>query len=247
MSLPTEPNRSIPSALRNGDSGWPVFGLQRGLTVIGYRLEPDGAFGAKTESSVATFQSDQKLVADGVAGAKTQGRMVAMLDAATHAAHRRLPVGLLRGFSESEGGNNLGAVNWNVSGGVDCGVVQVRCYGPPFDQQAMKGAYDPAAAMNRVAVSFISQEEAFALLSAAARRGVHFTQRCAALNWNWPWAARQYATAGSLGASAGKPATWAAGIRFPDGAPIKTYAEWAEFYAMGGIHGEGRVTRYVAW
>src|SRR5262245_22859554 len=143
MALPSSPNRTIPNSLRRGDSGWPVFALQSGIDTLGYDCDADGAFGPKTDDKVRQFQKNQKLVVDGIAGNATQKRIVILIDAKTHDRHKDLPTGILRGFSESEGGNNLGAVNWQIAGGVDCGVVQIRCYGPAFKVSEMTVAYDP--------------------------------------------------------------------------------------------------------
>jgi Putative peptidoglycan binding domain len=240
MSLPTEPNRSTPSSLRRGDTGWPVYALQRGLAI-----GADGIFGPATESAVETYQAHAGLTADGVAGAKTQAALVRALDTATHAAHPSLPAGLLRGFADTESGANLGAVNWSIAGGVDCGVVQIRVYGPPYDVGAMKSAYAPAGALDKVAADFLTRTDTYRAMAYAARHPAEFAQRCAALAWNWPFAAEQYAKFGGL-PDPNKVASWVPdGIKFPDGAFVVTWRDWAQFYAMGGPHGEGRVTRYV--
>jgi hypothetical protein len=250
MTLPQTPNRQTPSSLTKGDEGWPVYGLQAGLEAVGYALFWDGDFGAATDAVVRDFQYDFKLGVDGVAGTKTQAKMVALIDRATHKRHDELPEGLLRGFADSEGGNNIGAVNWNIKGGVDCGVVQIRCYGPPFKIADMHTAYNPRVAMERVAVTFIGRAESYRTMDYASTRKLEFAQRCAALSWNWPAAAEQYAKNGRL-SSPTKDATWAViqgrRVKFPDGAPVMTYKDWAEFYAMGSKHGEGRVTRFVNW
>jgi hypothetical protein len=250
MTLPLTPNKTTPSSLRKGDQGWPVYGLQSGLDALGYNLTFDGDFGVRTDQAVRNFQLKQKLQPDGIAGQATQTRIITLLDAKTHNKHKQLPAGLLRGFSESEGGNNVGAVNWHVSGGVDCGVVQVRCYGPPYKANEMYVAYDPLKSMERVAVTFLGKVSSFRGMSYAKKQPLEFAQRCAALYWNWPYAADQYARYGKL-PNPNKNATWAVvngkRIKFPDGAPVMTYKDWAEFYAMSGKHGEGRVTRYVRW
>jgi hypothetical protein len=249
MSLPGSPNRTTPSSLRKGDDGWPVFALQGGLEANGYSLVADGDFGPKTDSAVRRFQEKQNLVVDGIAGPATQGRTIILIDARTHDKHKNLPTGILRGFAEAEGGNNLGAVNWQIAGGVDCGIVQVRCYGPPYQASAMRVAYDPATAMEKVATTFIGRVASFRTMPYAKKQAMEFAQRCAALAWNWPYAAEQYAKNGKL-PSPNKDASWAVAggkrIRFPDGAPVMTWKDWAEFYALGGKHGEGRVTRF-AW
>ena len=165
-----------------------------------------------------------------------------------HGRHPQLPSGVLRGFALSESGNSLGATNWNVPGGVDCGVVQIRCAGPPFFEGTMRIAYDPTIAMDQVAVAFLGRTHRFSQFSYASQRPKEWAMRCAALAWNWPWAAEQFATKGKL-PNPSLDATWAVvggqRIKFPDGAPVMTYDDWARFYALGGKHGEGRVTRFV--
>jgi len=224
------------------------------LAAQGYVVSPDGAFGPQTDGAVRDFQKDNFLTADGIAGQKTQMRLIQLIDVRTHTKHDELPVGLLRGFSETEGGNNVGAVNWNVSGGVDCGVMQVRVYGPPYDAHDMRGAYDPDVAMERIASGFVKQAELFRGMAYARTQRFEFAQRCAGLAWNWPYAAEQYAKNGGLPLP-NRDATWAVyvengvkkRVKFPDGAPVQTWKDWAQFYAMGGMHGEGRVMRYVKW
>jgi hypothetical protein len=249
MSLPTSPNRTTPQSLRQGDQGWPVFALQCGLDELGYDCDADGIFGPATYRMVQAFQRKiQTLTIDGIAGSATQTQIVRLIDISVHEKHPQLPYGLLRGFALSESGNSLGATNWNVSGGVDCGVVQIRCAGPPFYEGSMRIAYDPTIAMDQVAVAFLGRTSRFSQLVYARQLPIEWAMRCAALAWNWPWAAEQFASRGKL-PNPSLDATWAVvgghRVKFPDGAPVMTYDDWARFYALGGEHGEGRVTRFV--
>lgn len=246
MSLPSEPNKTTPPQLVKGDEGWPVYGLQTGLDALGYSLAFDGDFGPATDDAVRKFQKDNYLGSDGVAGHNTQARIISLLDVKTHLRHPKLPAGLLRGFAETESGNNLGAVNWSVSGGVDCGIVQVRCYGPPYVMDELRSAYNPYVSFERIAVTFQGRVMSLRGMPYASKQSLHFAQRCAALAWNWPYAAEQYAMHGRL-PNPTKQAEWAKGIKFPDGIAVKTWRDWAQFYALGGPHGEGKVTRYVKW
>jgi len=231
MTLPLAPNRTIPSSLRKGDEGWPVYGLQTGLDALNYNLTFDGDFGVRTDQAVRNFQTKQKLHVDGIAGQATQLRIISLLDVKTHNKHLQLPIGLLRGFSAAEGGNNVGAVNWHVSGGVDCGVVQIRCYGPPYKSSELYVAYDPLKAMDRVAVTFLGKVASFRGMSYAKQQPLEFAQRCAALSWNWPYAAQQYHDTGTIPNPTGV-ASWA-----PTSLPPadRTRAGWCRFYvkAMG--------------
>jgi len=251
MTLPVTPNKTIPSSLRKGDSGWPVYALQAGLTACGFDCGGnDGAFGPKTDTQTRLFQKANNLVVDGIAGNATQKRISILIDAKTHNRHKDLPTGLLRGFAETEGGNNLGAVNWHIEGGVDCGIVQIRVYGPPYATQHMQNAYNPAVAMEKVATTFKGRVASMRTMAYAKKQPMEYSIRCAALAWNWPYAAEQYAKNGKL-PNPNNDCTWAVigntRVKFPDGQPVKTWKDWAEFYALGGKHGEGRVTRFVDW
>ena len=251
--LPASPNRVIPSSLRRGDSGWPTFALQSALrteTEIG--LVADGAFGPATESAVRTWQRAHGLVVDGIAGIKTQRSLVESVAAGVHILG--VPDGHARGLMDGESGFYVGAVNWSVPGGVDCGVMQRRVY-TPYAPSALKAAYAPLSAirtsmldMQTRALDFLESVEAYhertgRPLVADTKRG-EYAWRLAALAHNWPWAADQLSKGGMV--STTKLATWApASARFPDGAPVRTQREWCEFYALGGVHGEGRMTKYV--
>ena len=60
--------------LRKGSKGASVLQLQTMLLKLGYDLGPcgiDGDFGKATEAAVRSFQSDHRLVVDGICGAKT--------------------------------------------------------------------------------------------------------------------------------------------------------------------------------
>lgn len=248
MSLPTSPNQKTPVSIKSGDKGWAVFALQRGLDILNYNCVADGTFGPMTEQTVKEFQAMRQLSKDGIAGPATQGEIIKLIDVLTHTKYPRLPTGLIRGFATTESGNNLGAVNWNIPGGVDCGVMQVRCFGPPYDGEILQLAYDPSRAMSLTGKTFIDRIEFYTKLPFASKNSLEWTMRCAALAWNWPWAAEQFASRGVL-PDPSRNATWAVingqRIKFPDGAPVVTYDDWARFYALGGPHGEGRVTRYV--
>lgn len=251
--LPESPNRAIPASLRRGDSGWPVLALQSALlteTEVGIRV--DGDFGPATEGVVRTWQRANGLVVDGIAGIKTQRSLVESVAEGIHIPG--VPPGLARGLMEGESGFYLGAVNWTVPGGVDCGVMQRRVY-TPFSPSRLQAAYKPFQAirtsmleMQARANVFLDTIEAYHVrtgvaLVSEAKRG-EYAWRLATLAHNWPWAAQQLAQGAMV--STTKLATWApASARFPDGAPVRTQREWCEFYALGGRHGEGRMTKYV--
>jgi Putative peptidoglycan-binding domain-containing protein len=72
VELPVNPLSASKPILRQGDKGGAVAELQSELAQLGYPTGAiDGVFGDKTEAAVKKFQTDNKLVADGVVGPKT--------------------------------------------------------------------------------------------------------------------------------------------------------------------------------
>ncbi len=61
--------------LIRGSVGPLVHKLQEDLTALGYVVEPDGVYGAKTEEQVRSFQDMYGLEVDGKAGADTQAKI----------------------------------------------------------------------------------------------------------------------------------------------------------------------------
>ena len=184
----------------------------------------------------------------------TQAQIVELLDQRAHALRAEVPGGLMRGLAQGEGGNLLGAVNpYTPPGGVkgvDCGVMQYRCYGPPFDMGALSLAFDPMTAMLRAADDFLGRVEIFYDQPGVRARAdrEEFAKRLAVLSHNWPAGAYNLADDGKLSDPNGLAAWVHPATRFPDGAPVRTRIEWCQFYALGGPHGEGAITRYVrAW
>ncbi|SFQ27161.1 peptidoglycan-binding protein [Salibacterium halotolerans] len=69
------------SMLRYEDSGEEVTGLQERLRDLDYmKMEPSGVFSGVTEKAVKSFQKEQGLVVDGIAGPRTQEKMDEMLE-----------------------------------------------------------------------------------------------------------------------------------------------------------------------
>lgn len=244
MILPSAPNQATDPTIKKGDVGWPVYALQRALVAIGLPTTADGDFGTKTEAKVKAAQERLNLEADGIAGPKTQTALC--IEIAAGAARHGLPSGLARSLIEGESGYFLGAVNWSVKGGVDCGAVQRRVTGPPYSPQIMMDAYDPKVALDWALQTLDRRAEGFYDRVAVRRRSdrLEYSIRLGLLAHNWPWAAEELAAGRTL--SDTKEATWVPrGVEFPDGTRVVSYRDWAEFYAMGGRHGEARMTKYV--
>lgn len=255
--LPSIPPAKTAVTIDSTVTGWPVYAVQAALNGLRVALAPrgaswgaleeDGAFGVKTTDALKRFQTWAKIAADGRAGPTTQMTMCKLLDERVHALRSTVPQGLVRGLAEGEGGNYIAAVNHAVAGGVDCGIMQFRCYGPPFDKAPMQMAFDPLSAMLAAADSFSARAEFFAGQPGVKGRrdAIEFAKRLAVLAHNWPAGAADIARDGVL-TRPGDPATWvASGTRFPDGHMVTTRIDWCEFYSLGGAHGEGRMTRYV--
>jgi peptidoglycan hydrolase-like protein with peptidoglycan-binding domain len=231
MSLFTDPPRTTKATFKRGDVHLGVWSIQRLLNIVySAELTEDGWFGSGTEFRVKQYQADTGAVSDGIVGPQTQERMVrSCIVRAPHG--KELPKGLLEGIVAGESGGYIMAVNSSVPGGLDLGFTQRRVYGPPFDSAAVASAADPVAS---VAASVDALYQRYLQYSAkpAHAKGREYTWRLAALAHNWPWAASELANNHTLSTS--KIATWAPqSLKFPDGAPVKTYADWAAFYAMG--------------
>ena len=62
---------STTTKLQSGDKGSAVKAMQQALKDLGYSVSADGSYGAQTLQAVMTFQKQNGLSADGVAGTKT--------------------------------------------------------------------------------------------------------------------------------------------------------------------------------
>lgn len=227
----TPPSRSEAVAtLREGSHGWPVYALQSALNdAAGATLTTDGVFGGRTTTALVAAQRSSELPADGVCGPRTWR---ALADRVCRRVDRDIggvPDGLARRFARGEGGDYGSAVNWSVAGGVDCGLFQLRCYGPPYVNAALVVAFAPV----RAGLC------AMRVLADRAARFAHPHVGCpfaplelAVLAHNFPWAADQYYRYGHL-PEPSKPAPWVP-ASLP--ASARTYEGWCFFYvhAMTG-------------
>jgi hypothetical protein len=251
------PNASTPASLRIGAQGWPVYGLQAGLASRGAPIVPDGDFGPITQRETLAFQKRRSLTADGIAGPATQMALALQVAASIDAESlpKLVPWGLAASLIEGESGYALGAVNWSVPGGVDCGLVQLRVY-EPYERGPLVQAYSPFRAITAALADISTRAANYLTRAAVAGRNDagEYAVRLAVLAHNWPWAAEELAAGRAL--STTKEATWVKVVRdgqvfrprFPDGIEVFSYRDWAEFYALGGKHGAARMTKYVlAW
>ena len=67
----TSPNE----ILKKGSVGTAVINLQKSLITLGYSIEADGDFGAKTEAAVKDFQKKYNLEVDGIVGQQTRNKI----------------------------------------------------------------------------------------------------------------------------------------------------------------------------
>jgi hypothetical protein len=264
VSLPSYPPSYQSPVIDKGDQGWPVYAVQYALNWLTKSgLVKDGDFGAGTEKAAKAFQSAHGLTPDGIVGPATQAKMVTLGCTKAEEGIANAPAGLMRGMALAEGGLRVAPINAAIKGGVDCGPVQFRCYGPPYDMTAMEEAFSLRSI--RIALvgddehpGFIPRRDGFLSKAWVAKQTDKYAAagKVAALAHNWPsqGGADYYALYGHVynptGACSWLPRDKNGDlyIRFPDGVLVQTRQDWAEFYAIGGKHGPGMVTRYVtAW
>jgi N-acetyl-anhydromuramyl-L-alanine amidase AmpD len=64
-----------------------ISGLQQALKMLGYRIAIDGDYGPETRHTVMSFQMDAGIVADGVAGAQTEAKLLTELSNRSRSAN----------------------------------------------------------------------------------------------------------------------------------------------------------------
>lgn len=251
MTLPTAPPRYaswselLAPIKRDEKNSWRVFALQSALVSVGRTLVVDGDFGDRTFTAVKGFQSNNDLVADGIAGPATQ---VALIDKVSHVVHDTfddLPDGLLRGYAEAEGANILAATNWFTpiggAAGVDCGPVQWRQYGPPFRMEGMKAAFDCKQSFLYASDILFDRQIEYQQRRPSLKQPMLL--RLALLAHNAPFLAEQVVRNGKL-STPNALATWTiipeADRSKYGGRTSYTHAEWMQVYP-------DRLMKYATW
>lgn len=180
-------------SLKRGMVGHEIYALQvllNQLTTGPSVMVEDGVFGPLTEKKVIGLQKTENLVTDGIAGTLTQRAL--LIRGCKKVEHvEQIPDGLAKGIMEGESGFAVGAVNWDVPGGVDCGPIQLRVYTDQFgDEDVWRRAFGyDGIAWSMAALA--DQKAKFHGMAGA--KTTKSAWRLAILNHNWPSAAANYA------------------------------------------------------
>lgn len=236
--------------VKQGASGIPAFAVQRICNKLGFPVAEDFAWGPKTTVAVKRVQRLLSVGDDGILGPTTQGRLAKYLCARQEDASN-LPRALLQSKITYESGGYITAVNWSVAGGVDCGMTQRRVFDEDYgNDSVVKRAFD---AVYQVDLSGDRARELFDIFRSRAgiKGNIELAWRVSILNHNYPSLADAISRYGINGLSTyyRSPQTWVSsfGLKFPDGALIRTPLEWGQRYALGSIaHDEpGQAVRLV--
>lgn len=243
---------TIDYTLKEGDNGIVVFAVQRACNKLGIVCAEDMAFGPATSKAVQTLQRRLGVTSDGICGPGTQAALATYLANVQEAEHN-LPKNLLASVIAYESGGYLGAVNWSVEGGVDCGITQRRVYDEDYgDTAVIKRAFDAAYQVNLSGGSFAELQQIF-LSRPGCGGSKELSWRLGVLNHNYPTLADRISRVGISGLTSYylTAQSWVTdnGLKFPDGAPIRTPLEWGQRYALGNsAHREpGQAVKGVNW
>ena len=243
---------STPYEIKRRQRGTKVWAVQRALNTLNYPLVEDGIFGRKTEDMVIAYQISKVLFQDGVFGPQTSASVAAEITGIATDEVPGLPQGLLRSIVEGESGNLIAAVNWSVSGGVDCGYTQRRVYEVDYENgKAIKRAFDARYQIMLLAKGLKSRHDNYFGKPGATTHEKAW--RLAVLHHNYPLAAERIVADGLGGLSDYwvTPQAWveAIGAEFPDGEPVRTPLEWCQHYSLGNPdHQEpGMMTKYASF
>ncbi len=247
------PSHTVYEFEKGDPDGVGVAALQVALNSRGYTpaLAVDGNFGDSTEAAVKWFQTSRNLYVDGVVGLKTQTKLADEFGRLARKTYT-LPSGLIYGLIEAESSFRIAAVNWSQPGGVDVGYTQRRVYGPPWTESQVEAGFDSQLQINKFAATTKAQYDKFADASrypAVQKKPIpaEYAWRLACLHHNWPYASDRLAKGYQLSAIEPSDPWWPSTVRFDNGQPVKTYRDWASYYAMGSRvnNHKGEVVRFA--
>lgn len=233
--------RRTDEVLRFGDYGIHVWALQRQCQrLVKEPQSADGEFGRATQTAVVMLQGFLRVPNDGVCGRVTQSALGRHL---TNAAEG-LPKDLLFSTCSYESSCLLGAVNWMVPGGVDCGVTQRRILEESMGNDAViESAFDAARAIARVASEGRDRYQHYRQ-QPGTKSSVELCWRVSVLQHNYPVLAQKIGQVGIAGLPSyyTTPQPWTQltlpdgskfYLKFPDGTEVKTPLQWGQRYALG--------------
>lgn len=246
LSIP----RSIVYTIKEGAVGVPAFAVQRVLNAAGIKTVEDASFGPKTKEKVEQLQTFLKLSPDGVVGPATQQAFVKRRANRSEKAFD-LPRWLVLSKVLYESSGYWVAVNWSVAGGVDCGVTQRRVYDEQYgDDAVIRSVFDVRAQIELSAKNVRNLYDTYITRDGInGRRELAF--RTAILSHNYPALADRISRDGISGLPDyyKTPQSWVTGfgLKFPDGADVRTPLEWGQRYALGNAsHNEpGQAVKLV--
>lgn len=155
-------------------------------------IEETGNFQGGTAHVVRVFQRRTGLTIDGLAGTTTQ-RYLALRLLRPFQSEFIIPLGIMRGIVEGETGWAVGAVNWQVPGGVDCGWAQIRVLDGSSDDDYFL-AFNGDFAFKALAKRLRFQKDRYYLNPAFVGAKTHENAwKYGILYWNWQSAADRYA------------------------------------------------------
>lgn len=222
--------------VKEGDRGIVAWAVQRVCNKLGVPTSEDGVYGPQTKASVEKIQTRLNVTPDGAVGPQTQ-QALALYLCERQERLSGLPAKLLRSKVMYESGGFLGAVNWSVAGGVDCGITQRRVYDESYsDDAAIKRAFDAAYQLD-LSGDRVSELTDIFIARPGVKGNRELAFRLAVLNHNYPSLADSISRVGISGLSTyyRSPQTWVTGfgLKFPDGTPIRTPLEWGQRYSLG--------------
>lgn len=216
-------------ATKKGMRGIEVWALQINLNTSGYNLVEDGDFGLKTDQCVRDIQQRLHLVVDGIAGVITQ-RSLVLMQAVEPTKKHNLPAGLLKSIASNESGFVLAAYSDHPSdGGFDFGPYQLSF--PPSiigDEVTYRTAASASIMGDRVGSNSRKLKEQFR--DEPFVKTDRYAWELGALSHNWPFAAYNLATIGSIYPNSEKDKVSQPWIVIASGGRLSTPAEWCAHY-----------------